>query len=103
MAQVIVGAAATQEANDKKQLIPMLKEVKAQMGISPRQVTADNGYFSESNVTAAQLQEIDLLVAPDGQKHSEKPPATTGPPPSRRRRGRADAAQTADSGRTGGL
>ena len=26
-------------------------------------------------------QEIDLLVAPDRQKHGEKPPATTGPPP----------------------
>ena len=81
-AQVIVGAAVTQEANDKKQLVPMLKEVKAQMGRPPRQVTADNGYFSEANVTDAQLQEIDLFVAPDGQKHGEKPPATTGPPPS---------------------
>src|SRR5208337_3562959 len=81
-AQVIVVAAVTQEANDKKQLVPMLKEVKVQMGIPPRQATADNGYFSEPNVTDAQLQEIDLFVAPDGQKHSEKPPATTGPPPS---------------------
>ena len=32
-AQVIVGAAVTQEANDKKQLVPMLKEVKVQMGM----------------------------------------------------------------------
>jgi transposase len=80
-AQVIV-AAVTQEANDKKQLVPMLQEVKVQMGIPPRQVTADNGYFTEPNVTDAQLREIDLFVAPDGQKHSQKPPATTGPPPS---------------------
>jgi transposase len=81
-AQVIVGAAVTQEANDKQQLVPMLKQVKAQMGRAPRQATADNGYFSEANVTDAQLQEIDLFVAPGRQKHSEKPPATTGPPPS---------------------
>src|ERR1035441_8300413 len=81
-AQVIVGAAVTQEANDKQQLVPMLNQVKTQMGRSPRQVTADNGYFSEANITDAQLQEMDLFVAPDGQKHSEKPPATTGPPPS---------------------
>src|SRR5271157_1103812 len=81
-AQVIVGAAVTQEANDKKQLVPMLQEVKVQMGRPPRQATADNGYFSEPNVTHAQLQEIDLFVAPDRQKHSEKPPTTTGPPPS---------------------
>ena len=80
-AQVIVVAAVTQEANDKKQLVPMLKEVKVRMGIPPQQATADNGYFSEPNVTDAQLQGIDLLVAPDRQKHGEKPPGTTGPPP----------------------
>jgi transposase len=80
-AQVIVVAAVTQEANDKKQLVPMLKEVKVQMGRPPQQATADNGYFSEPNVTDAQLQGIDLLVAPDRQKHGEKRPTTTGPPP----------------------
>ena len=31
-AQVIVAAAVTQEANDKKQLVPMLKEVEVQTG-----------------------------------------------------------------------
>jgi hypothetical protein len=80
-AQVIVVAAVTQEANDKKPWVPMLKEVKVRMGIPPQQATADNGYFSEPNVTDAQLQGIDLLVAPDRQKHGEKPPGTTGPPP----------------------
>jgi hypothetical protein len=79
-AQVILVAAVTQEANDKKQLVPRLKEVSVQMGIPPRQATADNGYFSESNVTDAQLQGIDLLVVPDRQKHGEIRPATTGPP-----------------------
>ena len=80
-AQVIVVAAVTQDANDKKQLVPMLKEVKVQMGIPPQQATADNGYFSEQNVTDAQLQGIDLFVAPDRQKYGEKGPSTTGPPP----------------------
>jgi transposase len=80
-AQVIVVAAVTQEANDKKQLVPMLKEVKVQMGSPPQQATADTGYFSEQNVTDSQLQGIDLFVAPDRQKHGEKPPGTTGPPP----------------------
>jgi transposase len=80
-AQVIVVAAVTQEANDKKQLVPMLKEVKVQMGSPPQQATADTGYFSEQNVTDAQLQEIDLYVATERQKHGEKRPRTTGPPP----------------------
>jgi transposase len=80
-AQVIVGAAVTPEAHDKKQLVPMLKEVKLQMGSPPPQATADTGYFSEPNVRAAPLQGIDRLVAPDRQKHGEKWPSTTGPPP----------------------
>ena len=80
-AQVIVVAAVTQEANDKKQLVPMLKEVKVQTGSPPQQATADTGYFSEQNVTDAKLQGIDLFVAPDRQKHGEKLPSTTGPPP----------------------
>jgi hypothetical protein len=80
-AQVIVGAAVTQEANDKKPLVPRLKEVKVQMGIPPQRATADNGYFSEPNITDAPLQEIDLFVAPDRQKQGEERPTTTGPPP----------------------
>src|SRR5208283_4667309 len=80
-AQVIVVAAVTQDANDKKQLVPMLKGVKVPRGSPPPQATADTGYFSEQNVTDAQLQGIDLFVAPDRQKHGEKRPTTTGPPP----------------------
>jgi len=80
-AQVIVGAAVTQEPNDKKQLVPMLEQVKVQMGSPPQQATADAGYFSEKSVTDPKLKGIDLLVAPDRQKHGEKWPRTTGPPP----------------------
>jgi transposase len=80
-AQVIAVAAVTQDANDKKQLVPMLKEVKVPRGSPPPQATADNGYFSEQNVTDGHLQGIDLFVAPDRQKHEEKRPSTTGPPP----------------------
>jgi len=78
-AQVIVVAAVTQEAHDKKPWVPMLKQVKVQMGRPPQQATADDGYFSESNLTDAQLQGIELFVAPDRQKHGEERPATTGP------------------------
>jgi hypothetical protein len=58
----------------EQQLVPTLKEVKAQMGRPPRQATADNGYFSEANVTDAQLQEIDLLVALGRNTDRSSPP-----------------------------
>jgi len=79
-AQVIVAAEVTQEANDKKQLVPMLEQVKVLVGSQPQQATADAGYFSEASVTDRRLEGIDLFVAPDKQKHSEEVAVATGPP-----------------------
>jgi len=79
-AQVIVAAAVTQQTNDKKQLVPMLEQVKEMTGNPPQQVTADAGYFSEKNVTDPKLEGMDLLVPPDRQKHGEPLPSATGPP-----------------------
>jgi transposase len=80
-AQVIVAASVTQDANDQKQLVPLLEQVKIVTGRKPQQATADSGYFSEANVTDARLVGIDLLVSPDRQKHGREMPASTGPPP----------------------
>ena len=68
-AQIIVAAALTQDANDKKQLLPMLKQVEENMGRKPERVTADAGYFSEAVVTDPQVDGIELLVPPERQKH----------------------------------
>jgi hypothetical protein len=78
--QVIVAAEVTQEANDKKQLVPMVEQVKIATGSQPQQATADSGYFSEANVTNPRLEGIDLLVAPDRQKHGQGVLEPTGPP-----------------------
>jgi hypothetical protein len=80
-AQVIVATAVTQQANDKKQLVPMLELVKAMTGSQPQQATADAGYFSEKNVTDPKLAGMELWVPPDRQKHGEEGPCATGPPP----------------------
>jgi hypothetical protein len=68
--QIIVAAALTQEANDKKQLVPMLEEVTRNLGRKPEQASADAGYFSEVAVTDKKVEGIELLVPPDRQKHS---------------------------------
>ncbi len=80
-AQVIVVASVTQEANDKKQLVPMLEQVEVLTGSKPQQATADAGYFSEKSVTDPRLKGIDLWVVPDRQKHGEEVPCGAGPPP----------------------
>jgi len=69
-AQIIVAAALTQEANDKKQLLPMLAQVKQNLGRKPEQASADSGYFSEAAVTDRQVAGIELLVPPGRQDHS---------------------------------
>ena len=63
--QVIVAAAVTQEANDKKQLVPLLTQSTAICGQPSAAASADSGYCSEAAVTAAALNGIDLYVAVD--------------------------------------
>lgn len=73
-AQIIVAAAVTQQANDKQQLVPMLEQVKQNVGQKPEKGSADAGYFSEANLTHQQLNGIDLYVAPEREKPSESAP-----------------------------
>ena len=72
-AQVIVAAAVTKEANDKQQLVPMLRQVAVNVGEAPTVASADSGYFSEAAVTHSALAAIDLYVAVVRQKHGEPP------------------------------
>lgn len=68
-AQIIVAAEITQEANDKQQLLPMLQQVEQNVGRLPEKATADAGYFGEAAVTEASAKNVEVLVAPDRQKH----------------------------------
>ncbi len=70
-AQIIVAADITQEANDKQQLVPMLKQVEDNVGAKPHKGSADAGYFSEANLTDERLKGIDLYVACERHKHRE--------------------------------
>jgi transposase len=71
-AQIIVAASLTQAANDKQQLVPVLEEVKSNVGRLPEKVTADAGYFSTTAVTNEALSSIDLYVTPDSGKKTEQ-------------------------------
>lgn len=72
-AQVIVAADVTQETNDKRQLLPMVAQVRKNVGVLPEKVLADAGYFSEANVRAPELKDSDLYIPPDRQKHTGEP------------------------------
>lgn len=77
-AQVIVAAEVTQAANDKEQLVPMVLAVEANTGSVPEVVTADAGYYSESNVKAREGKKIDGYIAVDRIKHGEAPAPAEG-------------------------
>jgi transposase len=79
--QVIVAAEVTQETNDKKQLLPMIAQIAINLDRKPEQVSADTGYFSEANVTDEHVQDIDLFVATDRDKHSGMVETSSDPPP----------------------
>jgi len=64
--QVIVAAEVTQETNDKKQLLPMIAQIAANLEQKPEKVSADTGYFSEANVTDESVKDVDLYVATAG-------------------------------------
>jgi hypothetical protein len=79
-AQVIVAAEVTQETTDNHQLLPMLGQVKQNLGRKPDGASADAGYWSEANATHESVAEIDLHIATGRDKHGE-PLETAGQSP----------------------
>jgi transposase len=71
--QIIVGTAVTQDTNDKKQLVPVLAAVRANLGRLPENTSADSGYFSTEAVTDQGLIETSLHVPPGREKKEEAP------------------------------
>lgn len=80
-AQVIVAAEVTQETNDNQQLLPMLGQVKENLGRKPEAASADAGYWSEANATDESLAGIDLHIATGREKHEETIEPANEPPP----------------------
>ena len=83
---LVVAIDVAQEANDKQQLDPMLKELAGlpeALG-SVKRVLADNGYFSAANVGGCLQAKIEPLLAAGRDKHhpnwedrfTEPPPLT---------------------------
>lgn len=72
--QLIVGQAVTQQANDKKQLLPMIDNVKQQSGQKVSEVLVDSGYCSEENLRGAAKRKVDIYAATGKQKHNQAPP-----------------------------
>jgi transposase len=79
-AQIIVAAEVTQETTDNGQLLPMLDQVKQNMGRKPDSASADAGYWSEANVMDESVAGIDLHIATGRDRHGEIETASQPPP-----------------------
>lgn len=62
-AQIIVAQYVTQNGGDSGQLVPLVDAIEANLGRKPREVSADNGYCSESNLAALEERGIEGYVA----------------------------------------
>jgi uncharacterized coiled-coil protein SlyX len=67
--QVIVATGLTNAGNDKQQVVPMIAEVQANSGRVPKELSADSGYCSESNLAELARRGIRGYVATGRQKH----------------------------------
>jgi transposase len=71
--QIIVGQHLSQNANDKKEVNPALKEIKQTTGDLPDKLSLDNGYMSGDNLEALEDTDIDVYIATGkGEKKDRK-------------------------------
>lgn len=77
--QIIVACDVTGESNDRQQFEPMFEQAQDNVGKDKRirAASADNGYYSESNVKFAENNNIDVYIATKRDKHNE--PASKAP------------------------
>jgi transposase len=60
--RIIVGVGVSTAANDIHELMPALEKVKENCGALPKQVIADNGYATRSNVEQTSEQNVELIA-----------------------------------------
>ena len=68
---LVIAREVVQAPNDKQQIAPMLEKIDVlpeDLG-RPETLLADNGYFSEANVTLCAAANIEPLIAPGRQSH----------------------------------
>jgi transposase len=83
-AQIIVAADVTDQANDKRQAVPMMDQARENLDAAgvARAIGAglmDSGYYSEANTAELEKRGIDPYVATERLKHNEEiPPVPRG-------------------------
>ena len=78
--QLIVGQLVTQEANDKRQMKPLVEVIQEQSGQKPAEVVSDSGYCSDANLGYLEKKKIEGFVAVDRESYRDREkPCPRGP------------------------
>lgn len=75
--QIIVGQHISQHANDKQDVEPALQTLQDTTDHLPEKMSADNGYFSGSNLQAFEQSGVDAYIATDKGEKAPKTPLET--------------------------
>jgi transposase len=85
--QIILAADVTDQANDKRQVVPMVDQARANLEAAGVEkpigaAVIDSGYYSEANTAALEERGIDPYIATERLKHNEEiPPVPRGRTP----------------------
>ena len=71
--QIIVAAALSNQSPDTEYFEPMLRRVVENCDAVPERVTADSGYFSAANVSAACAMGCEPFIAVGGHRRDDRP------------------------------
>jgi IS5 family transposase len=71
-AQVIVACKVVNTSADCPQLLPMVDQVRANLGRKPKVCSADAGFCSEANLEGMETRKIKAYIATGRQKHGSK-------------------------------
>ena len=71
-AQVVVACGVVATSADNPQLLPMVDQIKANLGRKPKCCSADAGYSSEANLAGLEARRIRGYIATGRQKHGAK-------------------------------
>ena len=82
--QIIVAAEVTDQANDKRQVQPMVSQAQenlAAAGVEEKieALAADSGYYSEENISHWEGEKMDPYIATERLKHHEKASCASDP------------------------
>ena len=67
--QIIVAVGVSNQCPDPQHLIPMVDRIVENLGAAPARLSADTGYFSETNIQRGESRGIDLYIAVGRTKH----------------------------------